>query len=97
MNHFKERLGSSTINTVHVSLELQGGIYPRQVTGPSQDAHTHLILTHRWSSDTVCNLMCIFLDCGRKPEHLEKTHADHQLRAFNSLNLDLKLFIAATQ
>ncbi|MEQ2288787.1 hypothetical protein AMECASPLE_026350 [Ameca splendens] len=60
-----------------------GGVHPGQVPSPSQGntdthrtnnhAHTHSY-TPKGNLERPINLTVMFLDCGRKPEYLEKPH-----------------------
>ncbi|MEQ2311702.1 hypothetical protein AMECASPLE_023213 [Ameca splendens] len=57
-----------------------GGVHPGQVASPSQgniqdkQQCTHPF-TPKGKLKRPINLIVMFLDCGRKPEYLERTHA----------------------
>ncbi|MEQ2316835.1 hypothetical protein AMECASPLE_036579 [Ameca splendens] len=50
---------------------VRGGVHPVQVSGPSQEKTT----IHTYLFRETNNLTVMFLDCGRKLEYPEKTHA----------------------
>ena len=59
----------------------RGGVHPGQVASPSQgdtetnnQTRSHSLLRKKFY-ETPINRTCMFLDGGRKPEYLERTHA----------------------
>ncbi|MEQ2308202.1 hypothetical protein AMECASPLE_025811 [Ameca splendens] len=72
-------VGHSELVPISSTLRAGSGVHPGQVTSPSQcntqtTMHT-FIHTPKGNLERPIKLTGMFLDCGRKPEYPERTHA----------------------
>lgn len=51
-------------------------------TSSSQGKHTNILYLNMHNLESSVQITCTSVDCGRKPEHLERIHATTQGRSY---------------